>query len=261
MTVGGSAWIHWINRVHRECTRKKIEYFIEFRREVVRRRTEFELRKAEARAHILEGLKIALDHLDAIIKLIKGAHNPPEARSGLIAQFSLTKVQAQAILDLRLHRLTSLEQDKIHSEYQEILDRIRNLLDILSSGDRLTTVIKEELQDIAARYGDDRRTEIIDAQIDLSDEDLIPVEDLVITLSHAEYVKCQPLGDYQAQRRGGRGRVAARTKEDDFIRSMFVANSHDTLLCFSNLGKVYCCLLYTSPSPRDGLLSRMPSSA
>ncbi|MEE2804874.1 MAG: DNA gyrase subunit A [Pseudomonadota bacterium] len=258
-----------------------LQEFLEHRREVITRRTLYDLGKARSRAHVLEGLAVALSNIDEVIALIKASTSPHDARAQLILRawqpgvvlsmlddddaalyrpletdpaagfdgdvYRLTDAQAQAILDLRLHRLTSLEQDKIHSEYQEILDRIRNLLDILSSGDRLTTVIKEELQDIAARYGDDRRTEIIDAQIDLSDEDLIPVEDLVITLSHAEYVKCQPLGDYQAQRRGGRGRVAARTKEDDFIRSMFVANSHDTLLCFSNLGKVYWLKVYRLP--------------
>ena len=258
-----------------------LDEFVRHRREVITRRTLHELAKARSRAHVLEGLAVALSNIDEVIALIKSAASPQEAKIQLTSKqwvpgavmgmldevdaawfrpadadpdtgldgtrYRLTEAQAQAILDLRLHRLTSLEQEKIHTEYRNLLDQIRDLLDILGSSSRLTAVIKSELVDIRERYGDERRTEILDAQIDLSDEDLIPSEDLMITLSHAEYVKSQPLADYQAQRRGGRGRVAARTKEEDFIRSMFVANSHDTLLCFSNLGKVYWLKAYRLP--------------
>ncbi len=258
-----------------------LDEFVRHRREVITRRTLHELAKARSRAHVLEGLAVALSNIDGVIALIKSAASPQEAKIQLTSQqwlpgavmgmldevdaawfrptdadpdtgldgtrYRLTEAQAQAVLDLRLHRLTSLEQEKIHTEYRNLLDQIRDLLDILGSSSRLIAVIKSELVDIRERYGDDRRTEILDAQIDLSDEDLIPSEDLMITLSHAEYVKSQPLADYQAQRRGGRGRVAARTKEEDFIRSMFVANSHDTLLCFSNLGKVYWLKAYRLP--------------
>jgi len=220
-----------------------LEEFVRHRREVITRRTLHELAKARSRAHVLEGLAVALSNIDEVFR---PADADPD--TGLDAtMYRLTDAQAQAILDLRLHRLTSLEQEKIHTEYRNLLDQIRDLLDILSSSSRLIAVIKSELIHIRERYGDERRTEILDAQIDLSDEDLIPSEDLMITLSHAEYVKSQPLADYQAQRRGGRGRVAARTKEEDFIRSMFVANSHDTLLCFSNLGKVYWLKAYRLP--------------
>ena len=242
-----------------------LDEFVRHRREVITRRTLHELAKARSRAHVLEGLAVALSNIDEVIGLIKSAASPQEAKTELVSKqwplgtvmgmldevdmtlfrpvdadpdtgldatmYRLTEAQAQAILDLRLHRLTSLEQEKIHTEYRNLLEQIRDFLDILSSGSRLITVIKSELIDIRERYGDERRTEIRDAQIDLSDE----------------YVKSQPLADYQAQRRGGRGRMAARTKEEDFIRSMFVANSHDTLLCFSNLGKVYWLKAYRLP--------------
>ena len=220
-----------------------LEAFIVFREEVIRRRTIYQLVKARDRAHILAGLAVAVANIDEVIGLIKSAASPQEAKTELVSKqwplgtvmgmldevdmtlfrpvdadpdtgldatmYRLTEAQAQAILDLRLHRLTSLEQEKIHTEYRNLLEQIRDFLDILSSGSRLITVIKSELIDIRERYGDERRTEIRDAQIDLSDEDLIPSEDVMITLSHAEYVKSQPLADYQAQRRGGRGRLQA----------------------------------------------------
>ncbi len=258
-----------------------LEYFIRHRREVVTRRTIYLLRKARARAHVLEGLAVALANIDEVIALIKSAANPAEAKAGLLARFwksgavetmigragadasrpeelgsefglteqgyRLSEVQAQAILDLRLHRLTGLEQDKIISEYSEIIERIKDLLDILSSADRLMNVIREELCSIRDQFGDERRTEIMQNRLDLSLEDLITEEDVVVTLSHAGYAKAQPLDVYQAQRRGGKGKSATRTKEEDFIDQLFVASTHDTVLCFSSRGKVYWLKVYELP--------------
>ena len=261
--------------------REVLEDFIRHRREVVTRRTIFELRKARARAHVLEGLAVALANLDPVITLIKAAANPAQARESLLQEtwepgavatmldhldtdvsrpdglgqgfglteegYRLTTTQAQAILDLRLHRLTGLEQNKIRDEYGEILKRIRDLLVILQDAERLMQVVRGELTDILKRYGDERRTEITVEHLDLDDEDLIPREDVVVTLSHEGYAKSQPLADYQAQRRGGKGRVATRTKEEDFVKSLFIANSHDTILCFSNVGKVYWLRVFQLP--------------
>jgi len=261
--------------------REILEDFIRHRREVVTRRTIFELRKARARAHVLEGLAVALANLDPVIALIKAAANPAQARESLLREtwepgavatmldhldtdvsrpdglgqgfglteegYRLTTTQAQAILDLRLHRLTGLEQNKIRDEYGEILKRIRDLLVILQDAERLMQVVRGELTDILKRYGDERRTEITVEHLDLDDEDLIPREDVVVTLSHEGYAKSQPLADYQAQRRGGKGRVATRTKEEDFVKSLFIANSHDTILCFSNVGKVYWLRVFQLP--------------
>jgi DNA gyrase subunit A len=258
--------------------RQLLQEFIRHRREVVTRRTIFELRKARARAHVLEGLAVALANIDAVIDLIKASPSPAEAKSALMARswqpgvvtrmlersgadmsrpldladglgliedgYRLSETQAQAILDLRLHRLTGLEQDKIIQEYGEILDQIAELLGILGSGDRLMQVIRDELIEIRDRYGDERRTEIVLAQEDLTNEDLITPEDMVVTLSHAGYAKSQPLADYRAQRRGGKGRIATRTRDEDFVERMFVANTHDTILCFSNHGKVYWLKVY-----------------
>jgi DNA gyrase subunit A len=255
--------------------------FVKHRREVVTRRTIFELRKARERAHILEGQAVALANIDAVIALIKGSASPAEAREGLVAgtwqpgavsamlakagevstrpdgldaeygefddEYRLSPTQAQAILDLRLHRLTGLEQDKIIKEYKELLDKIKEFTEILVNPDRLTDVIREELADIRERYGDDRRTEILESHDDLTAEDLIPVEDLVVTLSHGGYAKSQGLDSNQAQRRGGRGRAAAKVKDEDFIDKLFVANSHDTLLCFTSRGKVYWLKVYKVP--------------
>jgi DNA gyrase subunit A len=258
-----------------------LEDFIRHRREVVTRRTLFDLKKARARAHLLEGLAVALANIDPVIELIKKSTSPAEAKSGLLARawesrvvdqmleasrlqdgsfeksadeygmseegYRLSPLQAQAILDLRLHRLTGLEQDKIREEYVEVLKRIREFLDILESPDRLMEVIRAELVDIKDRYGDSRRTEINDLHEDLEDEDLITPEDRVVTLSHEGYVKSQPVSDYHAQKRGGKGRVATRTKEEDFVKRLFVANTHDTVMCFSNLGKVYWLKVYQFP--------------
>jgi DNA gyrase subunit A len=261
--------------------RELLDDFILHRREVVTRRTLFDLRKARARAHLLEGLAVALANLDPVIELIKKAANPGDARSQLLAQawnlgvisemlvaarveesapddvapgygmvedgYRLSEIQAQAILDLRLHRLTGLEQEKIRTEYIEILERIRSLLEILEDPDRLMQVVRGELVDIRDRYGDARRTEIIERHEDLNNEDLITPEDMVVTLSHEGYAKSQPVADYQAQRRGGKGRVATRTKEEDFVKTMFVANTHDTVMCFSDRGKVYWLKVYQLP--------------
>ncbi len=258
-----------------------LEYFIRHRREVVTRRTIYLLRKARGRAHVLEGLAVALANIDEVIALIKAAPNPAEAKLQLLAchwksgaveamigragadasrpeglgvEFGLTdqgyrlsEVQAQAILDLRLHRLTGLEQDKIISEYSEIIEKIRDLLDILSSADRLMNVIREELMSIRDQFGDERRTEIMQNRLDLSLEDLITEEDVVVTLSHAGYAKAQPLDVYQAQRRGGKGKSATKTKEEDFVDQLFVASTHDTVLCFSSRGKVYWLKVYELP--------------
>ena len=261
--------------------RELLDDFVLHRREVVTRRTLFDLRKARARAHLLEGLAVALANLDPVIELIKKAANPGDARTQLLAKswnpgvvskmlaasqveesapddiateygmvedgYRLSEVQAQAILDLRLHRLTGLEQEKIRTEYSEILERIRSLLEILEDPDRLMQVVRKELVDIRDRYGDARRTEIIERHEDLNNEDLITPEEMVVTLSHEGYAKSQPVADYQAQRRGGKGRVATRTKEEDFVKSMFVANTHDTVMCFSDRGKVYWLKVYQLP--------------
>jgi DNA gyrase subunit A len=258
-----------------------LEFFIRHRREVVTRRTLYELRKARDRAHVLEGLAVALANIDEVIQLIKQAASPAEAKKGLLERYwqsgtvesmlersgaastrpedladefglteqgyRLTEVQAQAILDLRLHRLTGLEQDKIIKEYEELLDKIADLLDILGSPDRLMQVIRDELLEIREQYGDERRTEIIENRLDLTLEDLITEEDVVVTLSHAGYAKAQPISTYQAQRRGGKGKIATATKDEDFVDKLFIASTHDTILCFSNLGKVYWLKVYELP--------------
>lgn len=255
--------------------------FIDHRREVVTRRTLFDLKKARDRAHLLEGLAVALANIDEIIELIKAAATPAEARSrlqerywapGLVAEmlvradrdrsrpegldpqfglsergYLLTEVQAQAILDLRLQKLTGLEQESIVEEYRQILSRIDDLLEILASDERLMSVIREELEAIREQFGDQRRTQIIQDYLDLSAEDLITEEDVVVTMSHEGYVKSQPLSEYKAQRRGGRGKSATSIKEEDFVDKLFVANTHDTILCFSSLGKVYWLKVYELP--------------
>ena len=258
-----------------------LDSFLQHRREVVTRRTIFNLRKTRARTHALEGLAVALANIDQVIEMIKAAPDPTVARNQLISTlwdaalvseltslgdsrisrpedmdpekglgedgYQLTQAQAQSILDLRLHRLTGLEKEKIKSEYQNNLLVIRDLLDILEQPDRLVAVVESELKEIMDNYGDNRRTEILATHLDLNEEDLIVREEMVVTLSGEGYSKAQPLSDYQAQRRGGKGRVATRTKQDDFVKSMFVANSHDTILCFSNYGKVYWLRVYQLP--------------
>ncbi|MBE0511157.1 MAG: DNA gyrase subunit A, partial [Gammaproteobacteria bacterium] len=261
--------------------KQMLEAFIRHRREVVTRRTIFELRKARERAHVLEGLAVALANIDPIIALIKAAPNPAEAKAGLLArgwapgvvsemlaragaeasrpdglakefglvggEYHLSEAQAQAILELRLHRLTGLEQDKILDEYRELLTVIEDLLEILASHERLMQVIRDELVAIRDQYGDARRTEILGTRLDLTLEDLISEEDVVVTLSHDGYAKAQPLEDYRAQKRGGRGKSATATKDEDFVDKMFVANTHDTILCFSSRGRVYWLKVYELP--------------
>jgi DNA gyrase subunit A len=224
-----------------------IDSFIEFRREVVRRRAEFELRKAEARAHILEGLRIALDHLDAVISLIRAAKSPPEAREGLMTQYSLSRIQSQAILDMQLQRLTGLERQKILDELAEILKTIERLKAILSSEQLVLGIIVEELRALQEKYGDDRRTEIIAAEGDFSMEDLIADEDMAITVSHTGYIKRTPLTSYTSQRRGGKGRIGMRTREEDFVSRLFVASTHAYIMIFSDRGRVYWLKVHAIP--------------
>jgi DNA gyrase subunit A len=258
-----------------------LEAFLAHRREVVTRRTLFDLREARKKAHIQEGLAVALSNVDEIIALIKKSQTPPEAKIALMARawkspvveemlkraaadasrpeglgkefglqttgYRLSDAQAQAILELRLQRLTGLEQDKIVAEYKELIEQIADFLDVLAKPARITTIISDELKALKQQYGDKRRSEIVEQAEDLSMEDLIASEDVVVTFSHSGYIKAQPLTDYRAQRRGGRGKQAATTKEDDFIERLFIANTHDTLLCFSSRGRVYWLKVYNVP--------------
>lgn len=272
-----------ISNARPQCMNLKeiLHAFINHRREVVTRRTVYLLRKARERAHVLEGLAVAMSNIDEMITLIKSAVNPAEARSGLLAKswnaglvaslleradadrsrpdslavefgihgakYRLSEAQAFAILDLRLHRLTGLEQDKIVDEYKKLLDLIDEYLKILNSPVRLMEIIREELEAIKEEYEDERRTEIVVEQLSLTEEDFITEEDVVVTMSHEGYVKTQRLEDYQAQKRGGRGKSAAATKEEDFVDKLVVANTHDTILCFSSAGKVYWLKVYQLP--------------
>ena len=260
-----------------------LEHFITHRREVVVRRTRFDLRKARERGHVLEGLAVALSNVDEIIALIKASPTPAEAKSTLMARawrsslveemlrrasadvarpaglapeygwhgaksgYRLSDVQAQAILDLRLQRLTGLEQDKIKSDYRDVMDQITDLLDVLAKPARVTQIIHDELTAIRDQFGDARKSEIVAQGVDLAIEDLIAPEDMVVTLSHGGYMKAQPVAEYRAQRRGGRGKQATTTKEDDFVDQMFIANTHDYILCFSNRGRVYWLKVYNVP--------------
>jgi DNA gyrase subunit A len=267
--------------------RELLDAFLRHRREVVTRRSLFEIRKARDRAHVLEGLAVALANIDEVIALIKASPATPEARSALMARrwpagavpqmlaragavatrpdgladefglqpgdvYTLSEVQAQAILDMRLHRLTGLEQDKIVAEYRELLARIADLAEILASPARLIAVVRSELVDVREAFGDARRTEISLDHLNLSTEDLIEPQDVVVTLSHAGYAKAQPVSDYQAQRRGGRGKSATAVKDEDFIEKFFIAHTHDTLLCFSNRGKVYWLRVFELPQAGRG---------
>jgi len=258
-----------------------LEAFLAHRREVVTRRTLYDLREARKRAHIQEGLAVALSNVDEIIELIKKSQTPPEAKVALMAKawkspvveemlkraavdasrpeglggefglqkagYKLSDAQAQAVLELRLQRLTGLEQDKIVAEYKELIEQIADFLDVLAKPARVTAIISDELKALKAQYGDKRKSEIVEQAEDLSMEDLIASEDVVVTFSHAGYIKSQPLTDYRAQRRGGRGKQAATTKEDDFIERLFIANTHDTMLCFSSRGRVYWLKVYNVP--------------
>ena len=229
-----------------------VESFVDFRREVVTRRTQFDLRKAEARFHILEGLKIALDHLDAVIKLIRGSKTVPEAREGLITQFSLSQIQAQAILDMQLQRLTGLERQKILDEMAELLKTIERLRAILSSEKLLMQIIVDELKRVQQKYGDDRRTEIVEDSGELSIEDLIAEEDMAITVSNTGYIKRTPITSYRNQRRGGKGRIGMRTREEDFVSHLFVASTHAYIMIFSDRGRAYWLKVHEIPDVGPG---------
>ncbi|MBN2679673.1 MAG: DNA gyrase subunit A, partial [Acidithiobacillaceae bacterium] len=257
--------------------RDLLQAFLQHRREVVTRRSIFELKKARGRAHILEGLAVALVNLDPLISLIRAAANPAEAKAKMLARvwepgmvaallvergepsegmqadgYHLSEAQAQAILDLRLHRLTGLEQDKIRDEYLGLLDRIKELLEILGSNQRLMEVIREELVAILDQYGDERRSEILADTGDISNEDLIAEEEMVVTFTHAGYIKAQPVTVFNAQRRGGKGKMATATKEEDFVERMFCASTHAYCLFFSNLGKVFWQKVYQLPQAGRG---------
>jgi DNA gyrase subunit A len=229
-----------------------VESFIDFRREVVIRRTQFELRKAEARFHILEGLKIALDHLDAVIKLIRGSKTVPEAREGLMTQFSLSQVQSQAILDMQLQRLTGLERQKILDEMAELLKTIERLRAILGSQTLLMQTIIDELKDVQRKYGDDRRTQLIEDSGELSIEDLIAEEDMAITVSNTGYIKRTPITTYRNQRRGGKGRIGMRTREEDFVSHLFIASTHAYIMIFSDRGRAYWLKVHEIPDVGPG---------
>jgi DNA gyrase subunit A len=229
-----------------------IEQFVEFRREVVRRRTEFELRKAEARAHILEGLRIALDHLDEVIRLIRGSKSPVEARTGLVAQFSLSTIQAQAILDMQLQRLTGLERQKILDELAEVMKTIERLRAILSSDELLMQVVVSEMKAVRERFADERRTEILEAEGEFRIEDLIADEDMAITVTNTGYIKRTAISTYRAQRRGGKGRIGMRTREEDFVSHLFVASTHAYIMIFSDRGRGYWLKVHEIPDVGPG---------
>ena len=224
-----------------------LHHFLEHRREVVVRRTAYELRKAEERAHILEGLKIALDNLDAVITLIRRSQSPDEARAGLMRQFGLTEIQATAILDMRLQRLTQLERAKLVEEYQDVLKQIEYLKSVLASPALVRTIIKDELTEIREAYKDERRTQIIKEEAEISLEDLIAEEEVIVTISHAGYIKRNAVSLYRAQRRGGKGKIGMGIKEEDFVENLFTASTHDSLLFFTDAGKVYWLKVHEIP--------------
>ncbi|MGB8955008.1 MAG: DNA gyrase subunit A [Tumebacillaceae bacterium] len=224
-----------------------IYHYIEHQKDVVTRRTQFDLKKARARAHILEGLRIAIDHIDEVIALIRGSKNGEEARPRLMERFGLSEEQAQAILDMRLQRLTGLERDKIENEYQELLKTIAELEAILANEELLMEVIRDEITEIRERFGDDRRTQITAAEGEIDEADLIPEEDVVITITHQGYIKRMPVSTYRSQRRGGRGVTATGMKEEDFVEHLFTTSSHNFLLFFTNRGKVYRLKAYEVP--------------
>jgi DNA gyrase subunit A len=224
-----------------------LRLFIEHRVDVVRRRTQFELRQAEARAHILEGLQKALDHIDEIIKIIRAAKTTAEAREGLIRQFEFSEVQAKAILEMQLQRLTSLERQKILDELKELRDRIAELKEILASDTKLRQVIIKELQEVQKKYGDERRTEIVDEEGEIRLEDLIAEEDVVLTVTHSGYVKRTPASVYRSQGRGGKGRIGMKTRDEDAVTNIFVANTHSYVLVFTDRGRLYWLKVYEVP--------------
>ncbi|NEW07259.1 DNA gyrase subunit A [Paenibacillus sp. SYP-B3998] len=227
--------------------REMLYYYLKHQQEIIRRRTEYDLRKAEARAHILEGLRIALDHLDQVIALIRASRTTDEAREGLITTFNLSHDQAQAILDMRLQRLTGLEREKIEAEYAELMKKIAEYKAILADEQLILAIISEELKEIKEKFGDERRSEITVGLESIEDEDLIPREDVVITITHTGYIKRLPVTTYRNQKRGGRGVVGMDTKNDDFVEHLFVSNTHHYLMFFTNKGKVYRLKAYEIP--------------
>ncbi|MCX7951235.1 MAG: DNA gyrase subunit A [Clostridiales bacterium] len=224
-----------------------LTHYINFQKEVIRRRTQYELDKAEARAHILEGLRIALDHIDEVIKLIRASKTTEEARNGLMARFGLSEKQAQAILDMRLQRLTGLERDKIEQEYAELIKTINRLKEILANERLILDVIKNELLEIKEKYSDERRTKIVNSTEEIDIEDLIQEEEVVITITHAGYVKRIPIDNYKSQKRGGKGIQGLTTREDDFVENIFITSTHNNLLFFTNLGRAYKLKAYEIP--------------
>ena len=224
-----------------------LEQFIEFRHEVVVRRTEFDLKAAEARAHILEGLKIALDNIDEVISIIKGSKDPSQAKEGLMNAFNLSEIQSQAILDMRLQKLTGLEVDKIVDEYKEVIKLIAFLKGILESKSQRMDIIKEEMLAVKTEFGDERRTEIIPVDANFSMEDMIAEEEVVLTITHSGYIKRTALNTYRTQRRGGRGVQGATSNDEDFVEHLFIANTHNYMLFFTNLGKCYWLKVYDIP--------------
>ena len=224
-----------------------LTHFIDFRHEVVVRRTQFELKEAEARAHILEGLKTALDNIDEVIKVIRGSKNPTQAKEGLMNSFSLSEIQAQAILEMRLQKLTGLEVEKVVAEYKELIKIISNLKGILESKTQRMDIIKKELSDVRELYGDERRTEIIQVDMDFSMEDLIAEEEVVLTITHQGYIKRTALNTYRTQRRGGRGIQGAMSKDEDFVEHLFIANTHHYMLFFTDKGKCFWLKVYDIP--------------
>jgi DNA gyrase subunit A len=224
-----------------------VDEFVQFRREVVRRRIEFELRKAEARAHILEGLRIALDNLDAVITLIRSAKNPPEAKTGLVAQFGLSEIQSQAILDMQLQRLTGLERQKILDELAELVKLIASLREILASERLVLDIVVKELRDVQTRFADARRTTILEESGELSIEDLIADEDVAITVTDTGYIKRTPISTYRNQRRGGKGRIGMRTRDEDVVNHLFVASTHSYVMVFSDRGRAYWLKVHEIP--------------
>jgi DNA gyrase subunit A len=251
----GIIFLAIVNNQPQQLSLKKIlEHFILHRREIIIRRTRYDLKKAEARAHILEGLKIALENLDDVVFLIRESKSPDQAKQGLVQTYDLTEIQAQAILDMRLQRLTGLEQEKILEEYKSTLKDIAWYKEILGSERLVRNIIKEELTQIQKEYGDDRRTEIVESTKEITIEDMIVEEDMVVTISKTGYIKRNPITLYRKQQRGGKGKTAMGVKDDDFISSLFVASTHHMFLFFTNQGRVYWCKVYDIP--QAGRMSR-----
>jgi len=251
----GIIFLAIVNNQPQQLSLKKIlEHFILHRREIIIRRTRYDLKKAEARAHILEGLKIALENLDDVVTLIRKSKSPDEAKKGLVRTYELTEIQAQAILDMRLQRLTGLEQEKILEEYKNTLKDISWYKEILGSERLVKNIIKDELTQIQQEYGDERRTEIVESTKEITIEDMIVEEDMVVTISKSGYIKRNPITLYRKQQRGGKGKTAMGVKDDDFIANLFVASTHHTFLFFTNQGRVYWCKVYDIP--QAGRMSR-----